>query len=232
MKHVRLAVFAGAIGAATLAFSPIVAEMTVEVGGTPMLPSKTIVENAVASKDFTTLSRPSRRRVSSRPCRATGRSPFSRPSIKPSTSSPREWSRRFSNPKTRPNSVTLLTYHVVFGKFNAADFVAAAKNGGGKATFKTIEGEDLIVTHNGRKLEVIDAKGGKAIVDDPRRQSKERRHSCRRYGAPTARLREGFCHPEIFVGGLFVSLWTLIVLILLPGSAIIGFSSTKVSWTS
>jgi len=42
--------------AAVLAFSaPSLAEMTVEVGGAPMFPSKNIVENAVNSKDHTTL---------------------------------------------------------------------------------------------------------------------------------------------------------------------------------
>ena len=62
MSSFRNSAFAAAIALAGLggttlssAFAPALAEMTVEVGGAPMYPSKTIIENAVNSKDHTTL---------------------------------------------------------------------------------------------------------------------------------------------------------------------------------
>ena len=50
------------------------------------------------------------------------------------------------------------------GKISAADFIAAVKKGGGEASYKTVEGEELTVKQNGRRLEIIDAKGDKSFV--------------------------------------------------------------------
>jgi uncharacterized surface protein with fasciclin (FAS1) repeats len=58
----------------------------------------------------------------------------------------------------------VLTYHVTPGKVSAADFVAAVKKGGGETRYKTVEGEELTMRQDGRRLEIFDAKGGKSFV--------------------------------------------------------------------
>lgn len=59
---------------------------------------------------------------------------------------------------------TILTYHVVAGKMNAADIVKAIKMGNGKATLKTVSGGTLTAWMKGSKLYITDEKGGMAEV--------------------------------------------------------------------
>jgi uncharacterized surface protein with fasciclin (FAS1) repeats len=58
----------------------------------------------------------------------------------------------------------VLTYHVVAGKLDAAAIVAQIKAGGGKATLKTVAGENLTASLSGGKVILTDAKGGTATV--------------------------------------------------------------------
>jgi uncharacterized surface protein with fasciclin (FAS1) repeats len=58
----------------------------------------------------------------------------------------------------------ILTYHVVSGKISSADLMKMIKDGHGKATLKTVQGEDLTATMSKGKIWLIDAKGGKAEV--------------------------------------------------------------------
>jgi uncharacterized surface protein with fasciclin (FAS1) repeats len=67
-------------------------------------------------------------------------------------------------PENKEALTAVLTYHVIPGKISAAKFIAAIKKGGGEAMYKTVEGEELTVRQNGRRLEIIDAKGGKSFV--------------------------------------------------------------------
>jgi hypothetical protein len=108
------------------------------------------------------LSRPSRRRISSKPCRAMGRSRSSRLSTRQKL--PKGTVDNLLKPENKPTLTALLTYHVLPGKISAADFVAAVKKGGGEAMYKTVEGEELTIKQNGRRLEIIDAKGDKSFV--------------------------------------------------------------------
>ncbi len=57
-----------------------------------------------------------------------------------------------------------MAYHVLPGRYSAADLIAAIGKGGGQAAFKTLEAEDLTIRQDGRRLEVIDARGGRATV--------------------------------------------------------------------
>ncbi len=59
----------------------------------------------------------------------------------------------------------ILTYHVVPGRMTAADLVKAVKDGGGKASLKTVAGGTLTVMDaGGGKLSITDSKGGKSMV--------------------------------------------------------------------
>ena len=59
---------------------------------------------------------------------------------------------------------SVLTYHVLAGDFKAADVVAAIKKGNGKATFKTVNGEEVYVMLDGDKVKLKDQSGNVATV--------------------------------------------------------------------
>jgi uncharacterized surface protein with fasciclin (FAS1) repeats len=165
MFTVRDAAFAAAMSLAVLGgLSPSFAEMTVEVGGAPMYPSRNIIENAVNSKDLTTLVAA----VKAADLLETlqGEGPFTvfAPVNKAFDKLPKGAVEKLLKPENKVFLTAVLTYHIIPGKISAADFVAAVKKGGGEATYKTVEGEALIVRHDGRRLEIIDTKGGKSFV--------------------------------------------------------------------
>jgi uncharacterized surface protein with fasciclin (FAS1) repeats len=171
MFTVRDAAFAAAMSLAALggavlssAFAPAFAEMTVEVGGAPMYPSRNIIENAVNSKDHTTLV--AAVKAADLVETLQGEGPFTvfAPVNAAFDKLPKGTVTTLLKPESRAALTAVLTYHVIFGKISAADFVAAIKKGGGEATYKTVEGEELTVRQNGRRLEIIDAKGDKSFV--------------------------------------------------------------------
>jgi uncharacterized surface protein with fasciclin (FAS1) repeats len=143
------------------------AELSVMVGGAPMVASRTIVENIAASKEHrflvTALEAAGLTEI------LQGAGPFTvfAPIDKAFDKLPKGTAATLLEPESRDKLVALLSYHVVPGRFSAADLVAAAEAGGGKARLETLQGEALVVSHNRRKLEVTDAKGGKAIVTIP-----------------------------------------------------------------
>lgn len=159
---ISLAALGGA--AFSSAFAPAFAETTVEVGGAPMYPSKNIIENAVNSKDHTTLVVA----VKAADLIETlqGKGPFTvfAPVNKAFEKLPKGTVDTLLKPENKATLTAVLTYHVIPGKISAADFVAAVKKGGGEAVFKTVEGQELTVKQNGRRLEIIDAKGDKSFV--------------------------------------------------------------------
>jgi uncharacterized surface protein with fasciclin (FAS1) repeats len=167
MSAVRNFAFAAAIAIAALGkalISPAIAEMTVEVGGAPMYPSKNIIENAVNSKDHTTLVAAVKAAGLAETLEGEGPFTVFAPVNKAFDKLPKGTLEKLLMPENKEALTALLTYHVLPGKISAADFVAAIKKGGGEAVYKTVEGAELTVRHDGLRLEIIDAKGGKAFV--------------------------------------------------------------------
>ncbi|TPV99646.1 MAG: Immunogenic protein MPT70 [Beijerinckiaceae bacterium] len=171
MPPFRTAAFAAtmsfaALGGAVLSssFAPAFAEMTVEVGGAPMYPSKTIIENAVNSKDHTTLVAAIKAADLVETLQGDGPFTVFAPVNKAFEKLPKATVETLLKPENKATLTAVLTYHVIPGKISAADFVAAIKKGGGQAMYKTVEGEELTVKQNGRRLEIIDAKGDKSFV--------------------------------------------------------------------
>lgn len=167
MFTIRDAAFAAAMSFAALggvALSPAFAEMTVEVGGAPMYPSRNIIENAINSKDHTTLV--TAVKAADLVETLQGEGPFTvfAPVNKAFEKLPKGTLETLLKPENKAALIAVLTYHIIPGKISAADFVAAVKKGGGEATYKTVEGEDLTVRQDGRKLEIIDGKGDKSFV--------------------------------------------------------------------
>jgi len=154
------------LGAATLA-PPAFAEKTVEVGGAPMYPSKNIVQNAVNSKDHTTLV--AAVKAAGLVDTLMGPGPFTvfAPVNKAFDKLPKGTVENLLKPDNKPTLTAVLTYHVVGGKLSADDLKAKVHAGGGKAMLTTVQGEILTVTESGRRLEITDAKGGKSSITIP-----------------------------------------------------------------
>jgi uncharacterized surface protein with fasciclin (FAS1) repeats len=129
-----------------------------------MYPSKNIIENAVNSEDHTTFVAA----VNAAGLAETleGGGPFTvfAPVNKAFDKLPKGTVEKLLMPENKEALTALLSYHVLPGKISAADFVAAIKKGGGEAVYKTVESEELTVRHDGLRLEVVDAKGGKSFV--------------------------------------------------------------------
>lgn len=137
---------------------------TVMVGGAPMYPSKTIVENAVNSKDHTTLV--AAVKAAGLVDTLNGSGPFTvfAPTNEAFAKLPAGTVDTLVKPEHKADLTKILTYHVVPGTHTAKQLMAEAKMHGGMTKLKTVQGEDLIVKLHDGKLWLVDAKGGKAAV--------------------------------------------------------------------
>lgn len=167
----RSAKFAAAVGLALAgpiyAFTPANAVTAVEVGGAPMYPTKNIVENAVNSRDHTTLV--AAVKAAGLVSTLAGPGPFTvfAPVNAAFAKLPAGTVQTLLKPENKPALVKVLTYHVVPGAYSAMDLRSLVKAGGGRAMLKTVEGETLTVTEAGRRLEIIDAKGDRSTITIP-----------------------------------------------------------------
>jgi uncharacterized surface protein with fasciclin (FAS1) repeats len=151
-------------GAATFV-QPSFAEMTVMVGGAPMYPSKNIVENAVNSKDHTTLV--AAVKAAGLVDTLEGAGPFTvfAPTNEAFAKLPKGTVETLLKPENKDKLVAVLTYHVVAGRLTAQNLAETVDQGGGQAMLKTVQGEDLTVKREGRShLTVTDSKGDVATI--------------------------------------------------------------------
>jgi uncharacterized surface protein with fasciclin (FAS1) repeats len=134
------------------------------VGGAAMYPSKNIVENAVNSKDHTTLV--AAVKAAGLVDTLEGPGPFTvfAPTNEAFDKLPPGTVDTLLKPENKATLVKILTYHVVSGRYTAADLMKMIKDGGGTATLTTVEGEPLTVTQKGRHLLIHDVKGDVARV--------------------------------------------------------------------
>ncbi len=153
--------------AAPLVAAPAFSAMTVMVGGAPMYPSKNIIENAVNSKDHTTLVAAVKAAGSSTRCKAPDRSRCSRRPTRLSPDCPPGTVDTLLKPENRDKLTAILTYHVVPGRLTEADIDGMIRDGGGKAMLKTVQGEELTFMRGAGHLWVVDGKGDKAEVTIP-----------------------------------------------------------------
>jgi uncharacterized surface protein with fasciclin (FAS1) repeats len=140
-------------------------ERTVQVGGAPMYPSKNIIQNAVNSKDHTTLV--AAVKAAGLVDTLQGAGPFTvfAPVNGAFGKLPAGTVDTLLKPENKQTLTTVLTYHVVPGRMTAASLMKAVKDGNGQATLKTVAGKDLTVKQAGPgKLTVTDGKGGTSTV--------------------------------------------------------------------
>lgn len=139
-------------------------EKTVMVGGAAMYPSKNIVENAVNSKDHTTLV--AAVKAAGLVETLQGKGPFTvfAPTNAAFDKLPKGTVETLVKPENKKTLTNILTYHVAAGKWNASDIAKAIKDGGGKATIKTVNGGTLTAWMKGKDLYLTDEKGGMSKV--------------------------------------------------------------------
>ena len=146
-------------------FAPASAETTVNVGGAPMYPSKNIIQNAVNSKDHTTLV--AAVKAAGLVDTLQGAGPFTvfAPTNDAFGKLPAGTVDTLLKTENKPTLTKVLTYHVVPGRMTATNLMKAVKDGGGMAKLTTVEGADLVVKQAGPgKLSVTDAKGDVATI--------------------------------------------------------------------
>lgn len=140
------------------------AQKTVMVGGAEMYPSKNIIENAVNSKDHTTLVAAVKAAGLVETLQGTGPFTVFAPTNSAFDKLPKGTVETLLKPENLKMLQTILTYHVVAGKMSAADIANAIKMGNGKATLKTVSGGTLTAWMKGKKLYITDEKGGMSEV--------------------------------------------------------------------
>ncbi|MFD2522296.1 fasciclin domain-containing protein [Emticicia soli] len=150
--------------AAFISVASFAQEKTVTVGGAPMYPSKNIVENAVNSKDHTTLVAAVKAAGLVETLQSAGPFTVFAPTNKAFDKLPAGTVETLVKPENKSTLTKILTYHVVSGKWNASDLMAKIKEGNGKAMLKTVEGGTLTAWMKGKNVWLTDEKGGMAKV--------------------------------------------------------------------
>jgi uncharacterized surface protein with fasciclin (FAS1) repeats len=166
---------AGVLALATIAIATAVGfagapsfadkQKTVEVGGAAMYPTKNIIENAVNSKDHTTLV--AAVKAAGLVDTLSGKGPFTvfAPTNAAFEKLPKDTVPTLLKPENKDQLAGVLTYHVVAGKLSASDLEAKAKANNGKAELKTVEGATITVESDGAGgWVVVDEKGAKSKI--------------------------------------------------------------------
>ena len=151
-----------ALALATLA-TPVLAKNSM-VGGAAMLPTKNIVENAVNSKDHTTLV--AAVKAAGLVETLSGPGPFTvfAPTNAAFAKLPAGTVETLVKPENKAMLTSILTYHVVAGRVTAADVMKAIRAGRGTATLTTVNGGTLTAKMMGKRIALTDAKGGMSHV--------------------------------------------------------------------
>jgi uncharacterized surface protein with fasciclin (FAS1) repeats len=157
-KFLSLALFALVFGGTSFA------QKTVMVGGAAMYPTKNIIENAVNSKEHTTLV--AAVKAADLVETLQGKGPFTvfAPTNEAFEKLPMGTVETLLKPENKKMLQTILTYHVVAGKMNASDIAKAIKMGNGKAMMKTVSGGTLTAWMKDKKLYITDENGGMSQV--------------------------------------------------------------------
>lgn len=137
------------------------------VGGAPMYSSKTIVQNAVNSKDHTTLV--AAVKAAGLVDTLSSKGPFTvfAPTNAAFGKLPAGTVATLVKPENKATLTKILTYHVVAGRFTAGRIAALAARHHGTAMLKTVEGENLRFMKGAGSWWVVDAKGDKARITIP-----------------------------------------------------------------
>ena len=134
------------------------------VGGAAMYSTKTIVDNAVNSKDHTTLVAAVKAAGLVETLSSPGPFTVFAPTNAAFAKLPAGTVETLVKPENKGTLTTILTYHVVPGRVTSMDLVKKIKAGKGKAVLTTVQGEPLTASLMGKRVMLTDAKGGKSMV--------------------------------------------------------------------
>ncbi|HZF99073.1 MAG TPA: fasciclin domain-containing protein [Pseudoxanthomonas sp.] len=140
------------------------AKQNPKVGGAAMLPTKDIVDNAVNSKDHTTLV--AAVRAAGLVDTLKGEGPFTvfAPTNAAFSALPVGTVDTLLKPENKGTLTSVLTYHVVPGKLDASSIAGKIGEGNGTATLTTVQGETLTAKAKGNGITLTDSKGNVASV--------------------------------------------------------------------
>ena len=139
-------------------------EKTVMVGGAAMYPSKNIVENAMNSKDHTTLVAAVKAAGLVETLQSNGPFTVFAPTNEAFNKLPAGTVEMLVKPENKNTLTNILTYHVVPGKISAKDLWDWTKKNDGKYMTKTVQGEELTFWSKGKDMYIKDAKGNSARI--------------------------------------------------------------------
>jgi uncharacterized surface protein with fasciclin (FAS1) repeats len=147
-----------------LNFSYAQTEKTVEVGGAAMYPSKNIVENAVNSKDHTTLVAAVRAAGLVETLESAGPFTVFAPTNEAFDMLPKGTVETLLKPENKDKLTGILTYHVVAGRIGSKELADLIKAGNGTAELKTVAGGKLWAMMKGKKIILKDENGGMSTL--------------------------------------------------------------------
>ena len=150
--------------AALLANTTFAQETTVQVGGAAMYPSKNIVENAVNSKDHTTLVAAVKAAGLVETLESAGPFTVFAPTNEAFNKLPAGTVETLVKPENKAKLTTILTYHVVSGKLDSKALMDMITAGNGTAELTTVQGGKLWVMMKGKHLILKDENGGMAKI--------------------------------------------------------------------
>lgn len=139
-------------------------ENTKMVGGAEMYPTKNIVENAVNSKDHTTLVAAVKAADLVGVLQSEGPFTVFAPTNAAFEKLPEGTVSTLLKVENKEKLKGVLTYHVLAGNYKAADVIAAIEKGNGMATFKTVNGAELTAMLDGNFVKLKDSAGNVATV--------------------------------------------------------------------
>jgi uncharacterized surface protein with fasciclin (FAS1) repeats len=150
--------------AALLVNTTFAQEMTVQVGGAPMYPSKNIVENAVNSKDHTTLVAAVKAAGLVETLEGAGPFTVFAPTNEAFNKLPAGTVETLVKPENKAKLTTILTYHVVSGRLDSKALADMITAGNGTAQLTTVQGGKLWVMMKGKHFILKDENGGMAKI--------------------------------------------------------------------
>ncbi|HVX28530.1 MAG TPA: fasciclin domain-containing protein [Parafilimonas sp.] len=139
-------------------------EKTVMVGGAAMYPSKNIIENAVNSKDHTTLVAAVKAAGLVETLEGPGPFTVFAPTNEAFNKLPAGTVDNLLKPENKDQLTSILTYHVVAGKVDSKTLMDWIKKNGGTYTATTVQGGKLMFSMKGNNLMVMDESGHTAKV--------------------------------------------------------------------
>ncbi|PZD79695.1 fasciclin domain-containing protein [Mesonia sp. K7] len=134
------------------------------VGGAEMYPSKNIVENAVNSKDHTTLVAAVKAADLVETLQSEGPFTVFAPTNAAFEKLPEGTVETLLKKENKAQLQAVLTYHVVAGKWSAKDLMKMIKDAGGKKQIKTVNGEIITAWMEGKNVMISDNAGNSATV--------------------------------------------------------------------